>query len=97
MLSVEHKCWWTVQTPDSVEWRVESGVYSCSQEGGKTEGAISVSVGLWWPDWRLTAAADHHHDERLPSFLSGDQGLVSGPGTALPPAGQTRDNIFSLK
>ena len=84
-------CW----TQVLVEWSVQTSDTQCVQlqSGGMSEGAISVSVGLWWPDWRLTAAADD--DERVASLLSGDQGMDSGPGPALPPTGQTRDNINS--
>ena len=61
-------------------------MYSLSQEGG---GVISVSVRSCWPDWRLAAAADD--DERLPSLLPGDEVLDSGPGPALPTAGQIQE------
>ena len=68
-------------------------MYSCSEEGGGREGAISVSVSVWWPDWRLTtAAAAARHDQRLASLLSGDQGLDCGPGPGLPSAGQSPIN-----
>ena len=53
------------------------------------ESSQSVSVRSCWPDWRLAAAADD--DERLPSLLPGDEGLDSGPGPALPTAGQKQE------